>query len=604
VTSRVKYGIGLKNDLFARPFAIERNAIDTQRPVSSRYYGVQSTTSDGDDALVTMAIPCGVASSKKNEAHAVEDDDPDPLRAQIDSGALTPCADQWYVVHKYSEFSPEHLYPVSLMPASEGSDIVPKGIGYLHVPAPNAQVHVHGTSRRGKFYSRALISLELDAHHRLATSPVAVAIASDAELASACQRAIIRVIYAHQEGDSSELCENLCTLSVAMHQLPFYEYIHQNLPVLATQAETCIDGKRGFDDFALACTNEGIAEHFSHIFGERLKLPYKSVAPFEYSWLLLEYNDVDFTQTCGYERCTSRVLETHGWEVEGKSNANYSLYSARTIPMSPDDFAQVCANFGHPEGTIKYSGLSTKMGFTFRTLLGELSYPYFTCRPGAGYAFITLPEFSIAPAKINYDVLKHLAKCLLRIFDWSLFLRRTIPDPSMPSTELQLLVPPDNLPTTQLPIDLTCYSETALDDELRRCRSTAEYAFVLCGTTLSYQNNTRTISASSSTEAEFLAAEHAKCLRAVSKNLGSPQNSPTSIFKDNMSAIKMINAKVPTTRSQHIAIQSFAVQDWNETLETVMNRIPAAINPSEDLTKPLGWVLHARHTRRMMGHYG
>jgi hypothetical protein len=31
------------------------------------------------------------------------------------------------------------------------------------------------------------------------------------------------------------------------------------------------------------------------------------------------------------------------------------------------------------------------------------------------------------------------------------------------------------------------------------------------------------------------------------------------------------------------------------------------INPeptSDDLTKPLGWVLHSRHCRRIMGHYG
>ena len=27
------------------------------------------------------------------------------------------------------------------------------------------------------------------------------------------------------------------------------------------------------------------------------------------------------------------------------------------------------------------------------------------------------------------------------------------------------------------------------------------------------------------------------------------------------------------------------------------------LNPSVDLTKPLGWVLHARHCRRIMGHF-
>ena len=70
-----------------------------------------------------------------------------------------------------------------------------------------------------------------------------------------------------------------------------------------------------------------------------------------------------------------------------------------------------------------------------------------------------------------------------------------------------------------------------------------------------------------------------------------------------MSAIKMINARVPTERSRHIDIQHFAIQDWKEAGDIVMRHIPGILNPADDLTKPLGWVLHARHARRIMGHY-
>ncbi len=34
-----------------------------------------------------------------------------------------------------------------------------------------------------------------------------------------------------------------------------------------------------------------------------------------------------------------------------------------------------------------------------------------------------------------------------------------------------------------------------------------------------------------------------------------------------------------------------------------MEHLPGIINPSNDLTKPLGWVLHHRHARRSMGHF-
>ena len=142
---------------------------------------------------------------------------------------------------------------------------------------------------------------------------------------------------------------------------------------------------------------------------------------------------------------------------------------------------------------------------------------------------------------------------------------------------------------------------------MRNRRSTTGYVFTLAGGAVSYRCETQSITATSSTEAEFLAAvlsaKHAKYLRTILQELGYKQDAPTKLFCDNQSAIKMINAKVPTERSRHIDIQHFAIQDWKERGDIVMDFIPGVINPSDDLTKPLGWVLHDRHARRIMGHY-
>ena len=48
-------------------------------------------------------------------------------------------------------------------------------------------------------------------------------------------------------------------------------------------------------------------------------------------------------------------------------------------------------------------------------------------------------------------------------------------------------------------------------------------------------------------------------------------------------------------RSRHIDIQHFAIQDWAEAGDIIMRHIPGIINPPDDLTKPLGWILHSRH---------
>jgi hypothetical protein len=65
----------------------------------------------------------------------------------------------------------------------------------------------------------------------------------------------------------------------------------------------------------------------------------------------------------------------------------------------------------------------------------------------------------------------------------------------------------------------------------------------------------------------------------------------------------MVNSNRPTERSRHIDIAWFAIQDWCAADEIVVQHIKGTINPSDDLTKALGWILHARHARRLLGHY-
>ena len=58
-----------------------------------------------------------------------------------------------------------------------------------------------------------------------------------------------------------------------------------------------------------------------------------------------------------------------------------------------------------------------------------------------------------------------------------------------------------------------------------------------------------------------------------------------------------------TERSRHIDIAYFAIQDWKEAQEVKLVHCPGILNPTDDLTKPLSWVLHSCHARRIMGHY-
>ena len=92
-------------------------------------------------------------------------------------------------------------------------------------------------------------------------------------------------------------------------------------------------------------------------------------------------------------------------------------------------------------------------------------------------------------------------------------------------------------------------------------------------------------------------------MRSILYELGFPCKGPTPIYEDNASTIDIVNSSVPTERAWHIYTQYFAIHDWKEWGCIKLIHIPGILNPSDDLTKHLGWVLHSRHCRHLMGHY-
>ena len=99
-------------------------------------------------------------------------------------------------------------------------------------------------------------------------------------------------------------------------------------------------------------------------------------------------------------------------------------------------------------------------------------------------------------------------------------------------------------------------------------------------------------------------AKLAKYLRSVLTELGIDQAEATPLYVDNMAAIAMVNENKPTTRSRHIDIQHFDVQEWRQRNIIVLHHIPGVINCSDAGTKALGWTLHSQHVHHSLGHYG
>ena len=283
------------------------------------------------------------------------------------------------------------------------------------------------------------------------------------------------------------------------------------------------------------------------------------------------------------------------------------------VPIPSGSIEQMFRDKGAPEGTVAHQVLKTSSKFNYRNVLGELMYVYITCRPDIGYATSTLLKLSSELSAFHYKLLCGVAKNLRSTITWSIRFNRpsplnldklyeSVPYPELANSKDDFLVDV-NRPVLQV------FTDAAFGNDITRRRSTTGIVSIYCGGAIIYQSKTQTLTTDSSTEAECIAAvtaaKLARYLRCVLKQLGEEQTEPTDIYINNLSALKIINDNCsPTERTRHMALRFFSIQDWREAGDIIMKHIPGVLNPSDDMTKPLGWVLHVRHCRHIMGHYG
>ena len=81
------------------------------------------------------------------------------------------------------------------------------------------------------------------------------------------------------------------------------------------------------------------------------------------------------------------------------------------------------------------------------------------------------------------------------------------------------------------------------------------------------------------------------------------QDSRTSTYEDNYPTIDIVNFSIPSEMTHQTDVRFFTIHGWKEAGDIIMNNIPGIVNPADDLTETLGWVLNYRHARYMPGNY-
>ena len=365
---------------------------------------------------------------------------------------------------------------------------------------------------------------------------------------------------------------------------------------------------RQVDDFAAGSTTKEGGELFINTVRKYVEAEFAGMGIETEQGTYQRFNGIDVYQARDYikvgcESYIDRVLKTHGWDTPAHPDP------ANIVPISPTLPEGLMKVEGPKEKTPEAKELERKHGFSYRNLLGELIYAYVICRVDIGFAVCFLSRFATSPHHDHFVALKKLCFYLRATKDWGIIYRRTAPLKDLPEGDFVPLEPDPTLPTFPQfeGNELVGVLDAAHATDLKTRRSVSGLVIYYAGAAVAWKSRLQPTVSTSSTEAEFLAAvQCAKMviyMRSVLKELGALKEGPTKLLIDNEAALKVINERRPTSRVRHVEIQHFAIQEWRAKGHVVMLHCPGVINPSDDLTKAVSWVLHRRHARRNMGHY-
>jgi hypothetical protein len=116
------------------------------------------------------------------------------------------------------------------------------------------------------------------------------------------------------------------------------------------------------------------------------------------------------------------------------------------------------------------------------------------------------------------------------------------------------------------------------------------------------------VAVTSTMDAEILAIERGivalEWLAQYREEIGYPQTQRSVLFTDSASAIAFINntQKTPNRQTRHIRRRVRKIRANVVQNHVVLEHVPGALNCADVLTKPLGRVLHWKHSNNLQGY--
>ena len=362
---------------------------------------------------------------------------------------------------------------------------------------------------------------------------------------------------------------------------------------------------RQVDDFAVACQDEQTSKGVIADIDSQMTVDIKHLG------ILDRFNGVDILQTREYVKLHNntyiqKIINNHDW----LKNDNIAL-GEYPIPMDPEPEYRKRLETDEPANDKERIKLEKEYGFKYRQGVGEILFAMVTCRPDICFPIVKLSQYSIAPARIHFDALKHLyryLKCTSTdgIYYWRIKHRTDLPSGPFPQTRKDNnYIPSDSTRTQTEPFVLTSAVDSDHATDQTHRKSVSGIIHKLAGGTVLYKSKYQDVIATSTSEAEFIAAAEAGkqilYLRTILDEIGIPQDKANILYEDNQGALLMANAQRPTKRTKHMDIKHFALQDWVDRDLITLKRINTSDNYSDAMTKPTGRTIYYRHMDFIQG---
>ena len=219
--------------------------------------------------------------------------------------------------------------------------------------------------------------------------------------------------------------------------------------------------------------------------------------------------------------------------------------------------------------------------FPYRECIGALTFAAYTARPDIAFSVSRCARNVEAPTSEDVIAVKRILRYLQGTRGLGIVFTQKVGE-AAPAAAYPL-------PSTSRPPALSAYVDADWANSKDR-KSTTGF-LINYGGPVTWGSRRQKCVALSSTEAEYVAASHAaqqvKWLRHLLGDLGLKQKSPTTIFEDNQSCIKLIEMESMSQRSKHIDIKYHHIQDEQKKANIKLQYIPSEENIADMLTKPL-----------------